>query len=155
MANKRRLVALLPVSLALAGCPGDDDGHSGSNVCDGSSVAYDSYSAGLEKAGETAKIRLLDAQPAPPARGNNEWQVQVLDSGDAPIGDAVITRVKPFMPDHGHGPSTEPDIGEVADDGTAAIRAIDFMMPGVWTITFSVDSASGPDAAVFAFCIDG
>jgi hypothetical protein len=152
----RRAIPLLASLLALAGCS-DDEGSSGSGSgpCDNASVSPQTYSVGLAATGDLARVKLLDAQPAPPGRGQNAWTVQLLDTADAPAPDIAITRVKPFMPDHGHGSSAPPTVGELDAEARAEITAIDFMMPGVWTITFELDVAGTADRAVFAFCIDG
>jgi hypothetical protein len=141
--------------VAAAGCSGGDDTTAG-NVCD-EMGPYDSYSAGIVKVGEAGllKVKLTDAVPAPPARGDNTWTVQILDAGDTPMSSGGITAVKPFMPHHGHGTNVTPEIGTMGADGSVEVQKIDFMMPGVWTVTVGAEAMSQSDEAVFAFCIDG
>jgi hypothetical protein len=125
--------------------------------CAKSTTPSDTYSAGIVKAGAGGKVRvkLVDALPAPPTRGNNKWSVQLLDPSDKPLATAKITQVKPFMPEHSHGTSTVPVIGAVDASGSATIDKIDLVMPGVWEITITVDVQGASDPAKFAFCIDG
>ena len=87
----------------------DDDDTTGGNVCDDMETEYDAYSAGLTKIGDEGrvKIRIMDADPAPPHRGGNSWMFQLVDMADQPLPNATITSVKPFMPDHGHGTSVQ------------------------------------------------
>ncbi len=115
------------------------------------------YAVGLEaKADDGAmKIRFMDANPAPPTKGTNEWTIQVLDGADKPIDNATIT-VKPFMPDHGHGSSIVPQSTWMKSNGTYDITLVNLFMPGVWQITFTVQPLGGtPDTVVFTFCVDG
>ena len=172
----RRSLCFVALAAVLAvGCGGTDTPDAAVNICDGFQTAYDAFAAGIEKPGQSGKIsvKLLSATPAPPVRGTNAWTIQVM-ANQAPAAGAFVTRVKPFMPDHGHGTSVKPTAGSVeigdADcatspdackaavgaDGKLDISNLDFMMPGVWTIQVSVETASKQtDAATFAFCIDG
>src|SRR5215471_3385660 len=56
---------------------------------------------------------LMASVPAPPARGNDSWTVQIADSNGTPI-DGLTIMANPFMPDHGHGPSVR---AVVTDNG--------------------------------------
>ncbi len=142
---------------SLSGCA-DDDGDTGGNICDDMGTQYDAYSADLTKIGDmgAVKVRLMEATPAPPERGMNAWKFQILDKdSDQPVSAATITAVEPFMPAHGHGSNTAPAIGTTGANGEISVDDIDFMMPGVWTVTVDVDNGGTPDSATFAFCIDG
>jgi hypothetical protein len=146
---------LVSAAILLAGCGDEETESQEVNVCDVNNTPYDSYAAGMVAQGAQFSVKLLDSIPSPPARGENQWSAQLLDGAGNPASDVAITRVKPFMPDHGHGSSSPPDVGAMASDGTVQIEAIDFMMPGVWNITFEVDVAGTADNAVFSLCIDG
>jgi len=127
-------------------------------ACEGFETAFDAYSAGLEKAGDSNLLGLIlvDAAPAPPTQGANTWQLQALDADGNPTDDATINDIEPFMPDHGHGASTTPAHNWTGQDGMVEVSGIDFMMPGVWEVRFDVQTADAePDRVVFAFCIEG
>src|SRR6185295_7599560 len=101
-------------------------------------------------------LELMTADPAPPARGTNSWNVRLTDGSGAPIS-GVALEVTPFMPDHGHGTSVVPTV-TAGDDGTYAIQGLYLFMPGVWRVTFALDAhANGTDPNVvnFFFCVAG
>lgn len=100
-------------------------------------------------------VHFLDAIPAPPAKGNNTWTVQILDGQGQPINGAAIV-TKAFMPDHGHGSSIKPQATAKGADGTYEITPVNLFMPGVWQITFEITAAGGvAGSAVILFCVDG
>src|SRR4051794_2517011 len=43
---------------------------------------------------------LLTAEPAPPAKGDNTWTIEIRDAAQAPVDGLVITP-SALMPDHG------------------------------------------------------
>jgi hypothetical protein len=114
------------------------------------------YAVGVEaKATDGAlTVHFMDASPAPPAKGNNTWTVQLLDGNGKPVDGATIVTT-PFMPDHGHGSSIKPQ-STAKGNGTYEIAPVNLFMPGVWQITFTVTVAGGTaDSAVVTFCVDG
>lgn len=118
----------------------------------------EAYAVGLEQKSDDGrmKIRFIDASPAPPSKGTNQWTIQLLDGSDKPIDDATMT-IKPFMPDHGHGSSITPQVTWMKSNGNYQITLVDLFMPGIWQITFNITPPGGaaPDAVVFTFCVDG
>src|SRR5438445_9196586 len=68
----------------------------------------DTLVVGLEKMGNGGAIdfKLMSADPAPPARGDNTWILQInsMSAGvvGAPLTGAAMS-VVPFMLAHGHG----------------------------------------------------
>ena len=134
-------------------CGGTDDGQSQQSACAVETRA-DTYVQGLEKAGETLSLRLLDAQPAPPEVGNNEWVFEVSDRSGL-VTSATVS-VKPWMPDHGHGTTplyldaTPPDTGS-----SYRLGPMDLFMPGYWTLTFEIEHQSVREEIVFGFCLEG
>ncbi len=113
------------------------------------------YSPGLEAAAAdgSVRIRLLASDPSPPARGTNTWTIRILGSDGKDLPGATFD-VKPFMPDHGHGPSALPTASPSAD-GSWSVANLDLFMPGVWRVTFTVHGPSGDRDVVFFFCIEG
>ena len=159
----------LSTSAALAAC------HTSSgNTTDGPVLSYNcaaddraqTYVAGLEVMGTSGKMtfKLMDASPAPPARGNNTWSVQVNAAGSAgaPVTDLGTSgqmvpmatfSATPYMPDHGHGTPIEVQITNQGS-GMYQLTPVNLWMPGYWVTTLVVDSPSvGSDTAVYKFCL--
>jgi len=118
----------------------------------------DDFVVGLSKVGDGAALgfSLMTADPAPPARGDNTWVVQInqMTNGvaGAAVTDATLT-VTPFMPDHGHPAGKTVKIEPTGVDGQYQLSPINLWMPGLWEITIDTSSASGDDSVVFRFCI--
>jgi hypothetical protein len=152
------IAALGFVSLTSAcagnGSSGDD---SGSYNC-ATETRADAFVVGLEKMGAQGKLdfKLLTADPAPPARDDNTWVIQVnaMSSGvvGSPITGASIN-VFPFMPDHQHGTPSEVFIEAMPEAGQYQLSPVNMWMPGLWETTINVTSASGTDKVVYRFCI--
>jgi hypothetical protein len=113
----------------------------------------DTYAAGLSKADGTTTVKLLESNPAPPIRGQNDWTLEVLDGSGQPVSGAKIT-VTPFMPDHGHG-TTKPTISEIGG-GKYDAAAIYMYMPGLWQVTVDVTMPTGmtTSSVKFNICVD-
>ena len=148
------LVYVLLVIVPLLSACGGDDPAPEDTVCVGTEA--DTYAAGIVKTTDAGLyvITLTEADPAPPEKGENTWNLRIT-AGDSPLdgADVVLT---PFMPEHGHGSS--PAYVEALPLGDGAYRAegLNFSMPGLWEITVSVESPdTGADSAIFAFCIEG
>ena len=84
----------------------------------------------------------------------NVWTVKLMDMSDAPMPSATLMDVEPFMPDHGHGSQEVPVMGDTSADAEVGVSNIYFQMPGVWTVTFTVDDGTGAtDKVTFGVCI--
>jgi hypothetical protein len=164
MVTLRRLLALALVAVPLAACgtggSGGAGGSGGSGIatslCDTDPRAM-TYAVGLSRTatGAPFKVTFVDATPAPPSDGMNAWTVRVTDGSGNPVTGATIT-LKPWMPDMGHGSSVTPQITPMGEDGMYQVTLIDLFMPGIWSNTFTIKTASAPLAtAVFTFCING
>jgi len=118
----------------------------------------DTFVVGLDKRGTsgTFDFTLMSGDPAPPARGDNTWilQVSTMVSGvvGAPLTGASMT-VTPFMPDHGHGTPIKVNVTETATAGQYQLSPINLWMPGYWETTVKASDSSSSDTAVFKFCI--
>src|SRR5688572_8513554 len=153
--------ALLPL-LVLAACGGDGDepgSEPGPSVSCTADPRLDVYAGELAKPGELGVLsfRFSELDPAPPARGNNTFHVQVNDTTGAALPVALEVDLR--MPDHGHGTSVEPRVTDEAP-GRYAVSPLYLFMPGVWRIEFSAfdgDAASSPelDRVALHFCIEG
>ena len=104
------------------------------------------YSAGLSASASDVVVTLVEADPAPPARGTNVWKVKV------PSGSTLT--VTAFMPDHGHGTSVTPQLLETGD-GEWTISQLTLFMPGVWRVTFAVTKQGKVTEVPFFFCVAG
>lgn len=144
------------LALGLAACGADDGG--GSTAADAAAVVHDppegdAYRAGLEKAGAEglATVRLVDALPAPPDRGDNRWVLEIEAGGAMMTGCAVA--VVPDMPLHGHG--TEPVTVRELGEGRYQVSEMSLFMPGLWVIPIAVTCGEMSDTATFEFWIEG
>lgn len=147
--------ALIAGGLILSGC--SDHGHTETQSANSCGMAADTFSAGMQKTGTQQKlnIKLMTATPAPPAKGDNTWVIQVSDTANMPIDGATI-QVTPFMPEHGHGSSIDVIVTPKGSGGKYTLEPINLSMPGVWEITIDITTATGTsDSLKFAFCIEG
>lgn len=111
------------------------------------------YVSGLTVSDNEIVVTLVEADPAPPARGTNVWKVTATDSAGAALRDATLT-VTAFMPDHGHGTSVTPQI-DSSGDGTWTVSQLTLFMPGVWRVAFAVTKAGTATEVAFFFCVAG
>ncbi len=113
----------------------------------------DTFVVGLEKMGRDGLLsfRLMSATPAPPARYENTWTVEVDGSG-GPFANADIMAT-PYMPVHDHVSAIRAVSTPLADAGQYRIERVNFSMPGVWETTIRATSGSTTDSAMYRFCI--
>jgi hypothetical protein len=116
----------------------------------------ESYTENLRKPGKSGHFTfvLVRANPAPPARDDNTWTLQVLDGSGNPVTNATFPSIKPFMPKHGHGASVAPVVTANAD-GTYTIGQLNLFMAGLWQVTIDAQSGTTTDSVVYSFCIQG
>lgn len=152
------LLLLVALSVSVGACGSDDDangdGSSSEDRCAGTKV--DTYVAGLQKTGKQNKyqIQLQDADPAPPARGDNKWTLKVVDMSGKAVEGATVT-VTPTMPTHGHGTTPPKPTGEPAtESGTYEVSPVNLFMPGPWKSVIEVEADGVKDSAEFWFCIE-
>jgi hypothetical protein len=145
--------ALLGACATDHGMSGDD---TGSYNC-ATETRADTFSVPLEKMGAAGVLdfKLLSAVPAPPARGDNTWTLQVnsMSGGSvgAPLTGAVMTAT-PYMPDHLHGSPIEVVITPSPTAGQYQLSPVNMWMPGLWETTIQVSDPGG-DQVVYRFCI--
>jgi hypothetical protein len=118
------------------------------------------------KPGEQGKytFTLVQGVPAPPDLDGNVWTVKIVDATGASPALAQVG-VSPFMPQMGHGSDQTPTVAAGAG-GTFTLSDIYLFMPGLWTITLSVNEIAADggttvgkapvaiDEAVYTFCIN-
>ncbi|MBC8070126.1 MAG: FixH family protein [Deltaproteobacteria bacterium] len=154
------VAGLVAISLAMWGCDDadsdDDDGghdHHAEAGCAGEE-RDDVYMLGMEKSGTALTVRFVDAMPAPPARYENTWTLEVLDASGAPVDDATL-EVEPFMPDHNHGTGIAAVVTKLEAPGQLEIEPIDLFMPGLWEVRLRFTLADQTrDDITFSFCVD-
>jgi hypothetical protein len=114
----------------------------------------DAYVDGIAKPGAAGHFRfaLVSATPAPPARGDNAWVVEVDDAAGGPVAGAELTAT-PFMPDHGHGTPMKVGIAAAAAPGQYKLAPVNLWMPGYWETSVTATAHGVTDTAVFKFCI--
>ncbi len=118
------------------------------------------YSANLVRPGRLGQLSftLVSVDPAPPAKGQNTFTVEVSDTGGAPVESDLTVDLT--MPDHGHGTSVVPVVTFDAGTQLYTLEPVYLFMAGVWRVQLNVyDDTADPlqpvDSAVFYFCIEG
>lgn len=117
----------------------------------------ETFVVGITKTGKDNRLTfaLMEATPAPPARGDNTWLVDISQAGVPVVGAAVT--VKPFMPDHRHGSAIDAIVTpDPVVPGRYQLAPVNLWMPGIWEVTITATPVGGTkDLAVFSFCIAG
>ncbi len=150
--------ALLTLSaVAASGCgpAASNDSDAGDTSCL-DRMDLDAYSAGMTRTSSSGNVKftIVQGNPSPPARYTNTWTMTMTDANGAAIPNAAPTAV-PFMPEHGHGSSVNPEM--TSNGGTTyQVTPLYFFMPGIWQTTLSPTPTSLPaDQVKFTFCISG
>jgi hypothetical protein len=114
----------------------------------------DPFAAGLAKPGSGGhfQFKLVSATPAPPARGDNTWIVEIDDTAGAPVASAEVVAT-PFMPDHGHGTPMKVGVTATTTPGQYALAPVNLWMPGYWETSLTATANHVSDTAVFKLCI--
>jgi len=154
--------ALLAVPGFATACGGGDDDDATDGTADGDAgigcredPRAETFVANMEHAGTGGLLTFVleDGAPAPPIKGTNTWNVQILDAAQEPVSGATVT-VRPFMPDHGHGTSVVPQV-TAGQAGEYTIASLYFFMPGLWEVTINAEAGDTADTVKFSFCIQG
>lgn len=125
--DSMRAWCMAVLAALLVGCGGGDAGGTPAEVsvsCADEPRA-DAYVATMTKAGKNGElnITLVSSDPAPPAKGDNDWVLEILDADNQPVPGATLT-VTPSMPDEGHGtPSTSSSRRARATASTTPLRS--------------------------------
>lgn len=163
---RRSLVAGAALTILFAGgCDGGETGSSGGATSSTSTLAStcsddpraEVYKVGMKGASSDGAIMVTfeDADPSPPAKGNNTWMVKLTDAAGKPLNGATI-ETKAYMPDHGHESSIKPKATPMGSDGSYEVTPINLFMPGVWEVTLTVTPMGGAAASIkFTFCVAG
>ncbi|HEY3805721.1 MAG TPA: FixH family protein [Kofleriaceae bacterium] len=157
------------IVLGLIGAAGAAACGSSNSTADADITTYDcaddtraeTYTVGDEHMGAAGMIdvKLMSADPAPPARGNNTWVMLLSSMSDGVVGapmDGMESdiEVTPYMPDHMHGTPLVPQITPVdGQTGQYTLTPVNLWMPGLWATTIAVDLGSASDKVVYNFCL--
>lgn len=143
---------VLALSLFAAAC--SSDGHDDDEVDCAKEMRDEEFVAGLSKVGQSGKLTftLVESTPAPPARGDNVWILQLTSqAAAAPVSNAVMT-VTPYMPDHQHAAQVDAVITPMSEPGKYKLDPVNLWMGGLWQTTIEVEGQDA-DKAVLAFCV--
>jgi hypothetical protein len=149
----------LALGVTLAACGGEGHGTDGDHDADEAvncaQLVADQFVLGFQKAGQAGVLdfRIMSATPAPPARQDNAWSVQINALAGGAAAEGAMITVTPFMPAHGHGAGKPVTVTAGSEPGRYELTPINLWMPGVWETTVDVKSAAGNDKVVFKFCI--
>lgn len=117
----------------------------------------ETYMIDLDHKGDSGILdfKLHAAVPAPPARLENQWDIEISPMTGASAGEGVAgghLSVVPYMPDHGHISPEKPVVTDM-DKGMYHLDKVFLWMPGVWETTIQATTSAGTDSTVFRFCI--
>lgn len=144
----------LGATLATGACSDDGPADDTSYNC-AAETRDDDFVLGLTKPGDSGQLsfKLITADPAPPARGDNSWilELDTMAAPAAPVTGATMS-VTPFMPDHSHGSGKTVIVTPMTEAGQYKLEPVNLWMPGLWEVTITVSGAQ-PDRAVFRFCL--
>lgn len=147
------LVALAAAAIPIAGCGSDASSAAAPkpNACTNDTRAKP-YSAGEKFEGSNGVVITLDdSDPAPPARGDNTWTLEISDSTGTAISDATVT-VSQKMVDHGHGGAKIINVTSLGD-GSYKAAPVNFNMSGYWENYFDVKTATVDDQVDVKICV--
>jgi hypothetical protein len=153
MRSMKRVLIATTLTLA-AGCDGPDSGDDGEQTSRCAAEDRDEpFTIGMSVPAEGLALRVVDADPAVPVRGDNHWMLE-LEVADTATPGAVIDMTS-WMPDHGHG-SPKPAVITDEGDGTYAIDPVNLFMAGYWEVTFAVTMPETELAqdVVFKLCVE-
>ncbi len=82
--------------------------------------------------------------PQPPVRGVLSARLVLTDPKGAPAGGLQLT-VTPWMPQHGHGSSVEPQVSE-PEPGTYQVTNLYLPMAGIWQLRTTIHGEASDEA---------
>jgi hypothetical protein len=142
----------LALTLFASACSSDGHGEDPPVNC-AEELRDEEFVAGMQKLGMNGKIMftLVEGTPAPPARGDNTWTIQLTSQGAAAPVTGASMLVTPHMPDHTHTPVSDP--GTAMPEAGKYSAPVNMWMPGFWQTTIQASAGADSDSVVFAFCV--
>lgn len=137
-----------------------DAGDDGATVCAASNPQLDAkqeaYAAGMAQWGASKVFQfvLVNSTPAPVSAGSSlTWTLEVLDASGKPVSGVSFTKIRPWMPMHGHG-TTEVTVTADSKPGTYVLQPLYLYMPGMWETDITVQAGGQTDSTSYYFCMN-
>lgn len=92
------------------------------------------------------RVSARTVDDAPPVRGANAFDVEIVRVADGGAVEGVALAVTPWMPAMGHGTSTRPVVSELGG-GHHLVEGVNLFMPGLWELRVSLTGSVRDDAA--------
>lgn len=133
---------------------GHEQATGGTDTSTAANCGLPDFALDVEAEGQSFKVKLLAADPAPPVKFYNDWTVEITDLEGNPVTESTAFEVKPFMPAHGHGATMAPVVTAVdGEPGQFLISPVYMWMGGKWDIYFKAPGENDSDAATLYACI--
>src|SRR5262249_3959976 len=141
----------------LGACSGSSSTPDAADDCTNDPRA-ETFHVGLDHHGQNGNLDFVleSSDPAPPARGNNTWLLQVNAMPAGVVAQpltGVTMAVTPFMPDHQHGTPIPVNVTAMPTAGQYQLSPVNTWMPGYWETTIQAQVNTTSDTTVFKFCI--
>ncbi len=150
-----RRLAVATIALSLVGIVACDDSDEPKKMpmkeCSEETRA-ETYVSGMHKKSGDHTITLVNADPGPPEREDNVWELEISTSA-GPMEGATVS-VTSWMPDHGHGSAVDAVVTEEGTAGSYVVDPVHFQMAGFWEVTVKVEASGIDESVVFGFCIE-
>jgi hypothetical protein len=113
----------------------------------------DSVERGELVLGEDGRIaaRLLDADPWPAERHENDWSVELLTADGQPLPGATITAARSFDPTHGLSGIFDPELVTVGDH--FELMGLHFLLASAWEVQIWASAGTQDDFIVLPVCV--
>jgi hypothetical protein len=92
------------------------------------------------------------SEPESPVVGTNQLMLHVTNAEGEPVAGATVT-VEAFMPAHGHGMASPPDVMET-EPGSYHVTGLIFSMPGEWEITIGITVGDDTESVVVVLDVE-
>jgi len=155
MQHRSRSIAFLAAALfaACGGSSGSQPDAGEVNCQNDPRVLTYAPNVTVTSSGGGTKYALVTSNPAPPAKGLDNWTLHVSAASSGQAMSGLNLTIQTLMPDHGHGSPTVPPITDNGG-GNYTVTNLYLFMPGVWRIRFFPAATPG-DMADFMFCVQG
>ncbi len=140
---------LVPFAFAglLMAC-GDDDHENHGAEPNGDEAAT---ASGLYETDEGFVLDLA-FDPDPPRTGEVDLHIE-LSLDEQPVEEAHI-EIEPWMPSHGHGANTVPQVHEMGD-GQYHVDELTFSMPGHWELAIDIEAREIKSSLLIDLDVEG
>lgn len=98
--------------------------------------------SGQRLVGRDFGVLLEELTPDPPGRGENRWRLRLFRT-DGTAWSGQRLRLKPVMPEHGHGTVPAEFEAVEVEQGSYVVGPFTLMMPGHWSFRLTI-AGPGP-----------